>query len=863
MSLRAPDLDERDFDGLVAEALRFIRSRTSEWTDLTPHDPGVVLLEVFAHLTDQLIHRFNEIPENAYVAFLELMGVKRTPPSAARALLTFSLAREASRPVEIPEGTRVTATRGPTGEAPTFVTSETRTIDVGATRVDVVAHHCDLVSEELGISSGLPGQSYRVRTPPIVARLPERIDLVVGIAAEGPVEGPAREFEGASFEIWNEVEDFSSTGPEDRAYVVDRVDGRITFGPSIQRVDDEQQLAPAPEAIAAIPPEGRRILAWYRAGGGNAGNVAAGTLTELRSQVAAGLKVSNALPATGGRDAESVANAIARGPLEIHSLRRALTARDYEMWAVRESGAVNRALAITQATRWRHAEPGTVELVLVPALPPDAAAESVGLGALEERARGSEGERDAILRSLDERKPLGTRCEVRWAHYKRISVHARVVAHRAENTVDLRRRVQRRLERTINPLDRGPDDPGWPFGVAVRSSHIYGILLAEPGVLWVEPVRLEVDQVPDRRVAAVVRDHNQPQTWYASGEAGVFRSENGGDGWEQLLDAEAGARASLHVHPELPGHLAVLVPQTEGAGTTILVSTSCGESFALRWSPQWRIHDAAWLRRDDGTAYLFLAGEEGLHGLAVRADATLEPIAVAPTGAALRLRAVAAARDRQGRINVAVAAEGRGVFLSIQGGRRNTFRPLEGLETSDVHVLEIARVGVHDQLWAGIREFSESGWKGCRSWRLVGADNPPDGWVALDRGWDEAGSCTGLAFGESTVFAATAKGGVLRLALQGEDASWEHPRIDAGFFPADEGRFVGIDAIGFDPERGEHGLLLAGDAMGVLRSTDGGQLYWRCSERSFDDRVTLPTGWLPCSGEHDIEVVHERETERD
>ena len=29
MSLRAPDLDERDFDGLVAEALRFIRSRTS------------------------------------------------------------------------------------------------------------------------------------------------------------------------------------------------------------------------------------------------------------------------------------------------------------------------------------------------------------------------------------------------------------------------------------------------------------------------------------------------------------------------------------------------------------------------------------------------------------------------------------------------------------------------------------------------------------------------------------------------------------------------------------------------------------------------------------------------------------------
>ncbi len=66
-----------------------------------------------------------------------------------------------------------------------------------------------------------------------------------------------------------------------------------------------------------------------------------------------------------------------RGPQELHSLQRAVTARDFELLAkqssgtVASSGAVARAKAFTQAAVWKHALPGTIEVVLVPFIPDD------------------------------------------------------------------------------------------------------------------------------------------------------------------------------------------------------------------------------------------------------------------------------------------------------------------------------------------------------------------------------------------------------------------------------------------------------------------------------------------------------------
>src|SRR5210317_1920901 len=132
MSLRSPNLDDRRFEDLVEEGRRRIAQSCPEWTDLSPGDPGVVMLEVFAYLTDILLYRLNRLPEKAYIKFLRLIGVRLYPPAAAGVNLRFRLTRAQNRPVEVPKGTRVTTGRSDGGtEPPIFATTEAVTIETG------------------------------------------------------------------------------------------------------------------------------------------------------------------------------------------------------------------------------------------------------------------------------------------------------------------------------------------------------------------------------------------------------------------------------------------------------------------------------------------------------------------------------------------------------------------------------------------------------------------------------------------------------------------------------------------------------------------------------------------------------------
>ncbi|MBK8127990.1 MAG: hypothetical protein IPK53_03295 [bacterium] len=60
----------------------------ADWRAASEGDPGRVLIEAFAFLTDQMIYRMNRLPEKVYVAFLRLLGVNLYPPSAAAVKLT-------------------------------------------------------------------------------------------------------------------------------------------------------------------------------------------------------------------------------------------------------------------------------------------------------------------------------------------------------------------------------------------------------------------------------------------------------------------------------------------------------------------------------------------------------------------------------------------------------------------------------------------------------------------------------------------------------------------------------------------------------------------------------------------------------
>ncbi len=74
MPIPLPNLDDRTFADLTAEAQALIPSLHPAWTNHNPADPGIVIVELLAWLTETILYQLNEIPEKNVETFLELLG---------------------------------------------------------------------------------------------------------------------------------------------------------------------------------------------------------------------------------------------------------------------------------------------------------------------------------------------------------------------------------------------------------------------------------------------------------------------------------------------------------------------------------------------------------------------------------------------------------------------------------------------------------------------------------------------------------------------------------------------------------------------------------------------------------------------
>ena len=860
MPLKAPNLDDRDFHSLVADSLRRVQENCPDWTDLSPHDPGVVLLELFAFLTETMIYRLNRLPEKAYIEFLRILGVNLNPPTAASVRLRFSLAKAQKTAVEIARGTRVTLNRtSGDSAAPIFTTLETIVLPPGQTEIEAMAYNCELVeAEPVGHGTGLAGLSLAALRPPVVARTSDELEFILGVetAPDELTERPRTiEHAGKIYRIWEEVGNFSNLGGRQYVYLVDRVTGTITFAPAVQGTADDGTLEFTPTPLGAKPAEGREIRLWYCRGGGADGNIAANNLTVLKTPLAAGVTVTNPQAATGGRNVETLENAILRAPQEFHSLERAVTANDFELLALRSSGAVIRAKAFTKAALWRHAAPGTIEVLLVPNVPEEVkSGDKISLEDLQNQAT-DEARADVRL-ALNERRPLGTTCLVNWVRYKKVSVRARAVTHRGADPESAKNRILKRLYQSINPLPSKVSS-GWSFGRPLRASHIYDIILAEKDVAYVEGISLHVDEVPELNLNrnSLAVDAFQPNTWYAATGANLFRSTDDGDGWELIGDFAGEEILSVQANRNKAGLLAVATKLADNS-SKLYVSADCGETWRVAAVMNFIINETAWSVRDGSVNLLLLATDEGLYELLLQSEATPVQVLVDESNPKLGFYAVTTSVGARGTYYVAVAARSTGgVFLSTAGGKSKTFSKL-GLAGEDVRVLEMQQDGVRTFLWAGISVAGNEAGKGCVRWELQGGA-APTGATNFSNGW-EGGSCHGIAFGSSYAFAATHEKGVLWLDLgKGEAAVWQKPILESGLPIRDVERiFQPTYAVAANAATGK---LLAGGTRGVYRSADNGASYGKSSEKDFRDKVTLPETWLFVSGEHEIEVAAENE----
>ncbi|GAB2708158.1 putative baseplate assembly protein [Aliiglaciecola aliphaticivorans] len=90
MSLNKPILDDRSYQQIRDELIARIPVYAPEWTDHNPSDPGIALIELFSYLTENLLYRFNQIPDSTKMEFLRLLQIPLNSAHPSTALLSFT-----------------------------------------------------------------------------------------------------------------------------------------------------------------------------------------------------------------------------------------------------------------------------------------------------------------------------------------------------------------------------------------------------------------------------------------------------------------------------------------------------------------------------------------------------------------------------------------------------------------------------------------------------------------------------------------------------------------------------------------------------------------------------------------------------
>ncbi len=866
-SLNIPKINECQYEQILASALKRVKEKNSQWTDLTPGDPGVVLLEAFAHMTEIMISQLNQLPYKAYIEFLAMIGVKLQAPIAAQTELIIRLSSTRAADVLITKGTRVSGQRNDTIEKPpVFITTRDVIIKPDEIEVTVPACHCHWIKGELaGVTTGQPGFFIQAAKRPIIAKNSILDSLVVAIEINDQISCHPKQrikFSDKEFGIWDEVDDFSRVDKADFVYTVDRVTGNIQFSPAYRHYC-EQTLDDDADTDSSIPPEGMEIRLWYCYGGGDTGNVPAGFLQVFKDSNP-GLTVNNRVAAVGGRNMETLENALLRGPQQLNSLKRAITARDFELLAIQSSGAVSRTRAYTKSSLWKHAKPGTVSVLLVPEINLAAGQEQqVSLNYL--KSLQSNNILLNIQKVLDDRKPLGINCEVNWVRYKPIYITGKIIINKNEDSQRVKERVIESLYRTISPKIISGSVKDWNFGQSLKSWDIYKIIASEPGVISVEQLKLNTFYAPEKNCKALAVDNYQRNTWYASSGESLFRTVNNGNGWEKINEFDFVIEKILPYQKntsaisENMGLLAIIVKNNEKTDQ-IHISFNCGENWSERESIKIKgINDIAWIEKNTGPV-LLIATDDALYEYTIGTESVPIKILVDAKKPELKINAIVTSQDGHdgGMVAVFSSKENGQVYFSSNGAADNQFKKLKDppWESGEVANIAIQKRDAHHYLWALLKKMPNRSGNACYRRHLSVSGEDHEGWVKLSDGW-KAGSCFSVTFYGSNVYAASEEQGILKMDVNAIKPVWEKREIDGKLDLESISKLGEPESIVASPVTGK---LMTSGKKGIFLRDEKSTSFKNCSSHLYSETITIPKNWLFCSEQHAIEIEVDNES---
>lgn len=313
---------------------------------------------------------------------------------------------------------------------------------VGANVVGVIQART-AVPELLGTGTGEAGQALRLSQRPVVP---------------GTVHLEVEEADG--WTPWTSVRTLATSQPLDRHYTVEPDTGVVRFG-----------------SRSRVPQLGERIrTVSYRYGGGSAGQVAAGAISSLTG--VASVKVTNPLPAVGGADAATLAEALETVPAEVHRRDRAVVAEDFQALSLEVSGVVRAdVVPLLHPDTPRYPAAGVLSVVVFPVEDP--------------REPGAPLPDVALLRRvaayLNPRRLVTTELYVIPPTYVDVAISVGVRVRAGYQVDAVRRWVEQLLRQYLSPLPpSGPDGHGWPLGRAVRRAELEAVCAQVAGVEYLE-----------------------------------------------------------------------------------------------------------------------------------------------------------------------------------------------------------------------------------------------------------------------------------------------------------------------------------------------------------------------------------------
>ena len=199
-------LDDRSFAQLSDELRQRIPVYTPEWTDHNASDPGITLLELLAFLGENLLFRFNQIPEATRLEFLRLLQLPLRAPTPARALRALR--------TEVPPGVLVEQdSEARAGDIPFETRTEVRVLPVtclpvakAAQPLPSEAEHPEIFEHFRRVVDALDGIGDLEQAAPFasVTTLPIDFDLAVDgqmwIAVQAEIDAPRDEILSAFVE---------------------------------------------------------------------------------------------------------------------------------------------------------------------------------------------------------------------------------------------------------------------------------------------------------------------------------------------------------------------------------------------------------------------------------------------------------------------------------------------------------------------------------------------------------------------------------------------------------------------------------------------------------------------------------------